>query len=161
MAANVGGDGGSWWWSAIAAGAGLVGAPVLLQKLIEHFFGKHKIDADADQSEANAEEARARTVSGLYDTMQRMLAENHLLRESQERMEGENHELRLTLQRMEGEMHEMRSNFKILCSALLILDSNCDGCAKNPMQGKIRSMIDGCLEKARQTLEGQKDDETV
>lgn len=36
------------WWNIVATALGVLGAPVLLQKLLEHFFGHKKVDAESE-----------------------------------------------------------------------------------------------------------------
>ena len=156
---NPGGTEPGPWLGLIITALGALGVGGLAQKALEHFATRGKTMADTDLSEASADQARAQTVAAIYETMQKMAAENHLLRESQERMERENHEARQTVQRMGTEVHEMRSNFRILCSAFLVYDSQCRGCVKNPIQGDVRAMIDECLKKARRNLHIGPDDD--
>lgn len=42
------------WWSIMATALGVLGAPVLLQKLLEHFFGHKKVDAESELMIAQA-----------------------------------------------------------------------------------------------------------
>lgn len=61
MAADVSGGGAPdpWSWGNMVGAAGglmsIIGAPVLLQKLIDHFSGKRKLEAEAGKAEAEAE----------------------------------------------------------------------------------------------------------
>jgi chromosome segregation ATPase len=45
------------WWNIAATALGLIGAPVLLQKLMEHFFGHKKADAESELALAQAKKA--------------------------------------------------------------------------------------------------------
>ncbi len=42
------------WWNIMATAFGVLGAPVLLQKLLEHFFGHKKVDAESELMIAQA-----------------------------------------------------------------------------------------------------------
>ncbi|MCI4680158.1 hypothetical protein K9U39_10880 [Rhodoblastus acidophilus] len=42
------------WWNIVATALGVLGAPVLLQKLLEHFFGHKKTDAESELMLAQA-----------------------------------------------------------------------------------------------------------
>lgn len=61
MAADVSGGGAPdpWSWGNVIGATGgilsIIGAPVLLQKLIDHFSGKRKNKAEAEKAEAEAE----------------------------------------------------------------------------------------------------------
>ncbi|MGO8738054.1 hypothetical protein [Rhodoblastus sp.] len=45
------------WWNIAATALGILGAPVLLQKLLEHFFGHKKADAESELMIAQARKA--------------------------------------------------------------------------------------------------------
>ncbi len=42
------------WWNIAATALGVLGAPVLLQKLLEHFFGHKKVNAESELMIAQA-----------------------------------------------------------------------------------------------------------
>ncbi len=107
------------WWNIAATALGVLGAPVLLQKLLEHFFGHKKVDAESElmiaqarKTESEADELAA-SRTGAFEK-----AVNNRVKTVLDSWERQVSLLTVRIQAQQDEIHGLREEVVALRKAL-------------------------------------------
>jgi len=107
------------WWNIVATALGVLGAPVLLQKLLEHFFAHRKSDAESELmlAQARKTESEAEELS-VSRTGEFEKAVNDRVKAVLDSWERQVTLLTARIQAQQDEIHELRDEVTELRKAL-------------------------------------------